>query len=90
MCFLLVLYLRRLFSCFLIDEKLHASTGTMCASKGLRALVDSDEMKRENNKFAQREHEVEQRRKQQLGIEQENNTGVVLSSSPAVLVQPNV
>lgn len=77
-------------SCFLIDEKLHASTGTMCASKGLRTLVDSDEMKRENNKFAQREHEVEQRRRQQLGLEQANNTGVIMSSSPAVLVQPNV
>jgi hypothetical protein len=81
------------FLCFLIDEKLHAGSGTMCASKGLRALVDSDEIKMENKAYAEKEHNVQERRMKQLGLADEhshsgttNNTGVVLAPS----VQPNV
>jgi hypothetical protein len=65
------------FLCFLIDEKLHASSGTMCASPGLRKLVDSDEMKLQNATYAQQEHDVQERRLKSLGMtdDQAKNNG---------------
>ncbi len=63
------------FLCFLIDEKLHAGSGTMCASKGLRTLVDSDEMKSQNTAHAQREHAIQEKRLKALGITDEQARG---------------
>lgn len=81
------------FLCFLIDEKMHAGSGTMCASKGLRALVDNEEIRAESKVIASQQHEIQERRMKQLGLSDEhnhaggtNNTGVIMA--PAV--KPNV
>ena len=70
------------FLCFLIDEKLHANSGSMNASKGLRALVENEEIRAENKALAQREHDIHQQRQKRLGKEPEaNSTGVVMAPS---------
>lgn len=80
-----------IFLCFLIDEKLHAGSGTMCASKGLRTLVDSDEMRAESKMYAQKAQEQQDRRNKLLnttsGQQQpqsaaQNQTGVSMAPAP--------
>jgi hypothetical protein len=83
-----------IFLCFLIDEKMHAGSGNMCASKGLRSLVDSDEIKLVSKGRAEQEHTIQENRLKQLGLSDEHNhsagstkqTGVI--QAPAVM--PNV
>ena len=80
------------FLCFLIDEKLHASSGTMCASKGLRKLVDSDYMRAANQKVAAEQNELQAKRLQRLGMTEEQGHGYngQANNGTGVIVRPNV
>jgi len=75
-----------IFLCFLIDEKLHASSGTMCASKGLRQLVDADFMREKNRKVMEEQTAIQQRRAKQLGLKEENMHGY--GTQQGVAMQP--
>ena len=80
------------FLCFLIDEKLHASSGTMCASKGLRKLIDSDHMRAKNQMEAAKQQEIQERRCKQLGLGPEQQHGYGTANGPqnttGVAMQP--
>jgi len=76
------------FLCFLIDEKLHAGSGTMCASPGLRKLVDSEEMKSQSAMYAQREHDVQEKRLKSLGMTDDQARNNATGGTGVVGVNP--
>lgn len=79
-----------IFLCFLIDEKMHAASGNMCASKGLRALVDSDEIKLVSKGRAEQEHQIQENRLKQLGLSDEYNHTAGTTKQTGVLQAPAV